>query len=198
MVDASCGGTFMLKSEDDAWTLFENLSENSLHHSSSGCRTNAQSQTLYEVFQPPSNSTFEEKVLTSLSKFESQAQILNSHSQFIAKLEVQLGQLAKSFNEREIGKCSSPPVINPRSGGVVINPKVGETKTESIGQLEKTKLAKGKGVFTEAPHSTTHFLEAHFKPEVPYPLSLKDLNGHETINFFQPLPDTDPFISSEF
>jgi hypothetical protein len=35
MVDASCGGTFMLKSEDDAWTLFENLSENSLHHSSS-------------------------------------------------------------------------------------------------------------------------------------------------------------------
>jgi hypothetical protein len=60
-------------------------------------------------------------VLTSLSKFESQTQILNSHSQSIAKLEVQLGQLVKSFNEREIGKCSSPPVINPRSGGVVIN-----------------------------------------------------------------------------
>jgi hypothetical protein len=52
MVDASCGGTFMLKSEDDAWTLFENLSENSLHHSSSGRRTNTRSQTLYEVSQP--------------------------------------------------------------------------------------------------------------------------------------------------
>jgi hypothetical protein len=52
MVDASCGGTFMLKSEDDVWTLFENLSENSLHHSSSGRRTNAKSQTLYEVSQP--------------------------------------------------------------------------------------------------------------------------------------------------
>jgi hypothetical protein len=52
MVDASCGGTFMLKSEDDAWTLFENLSENSLHHSSSGRRTNAKSQTLYELSQP--------------------------------------------------------------------------------------------------------------------------------------------------
>jgi hypothetical protein len=25
MVDASCGGTFMMKSEDEAWTLFENL-----------------------------------------------------------------------------------------------------------------------------------------------------------------------------
>jgi hypothetical protein len=33
---------------------------------------------------------------------------------------------------------------------------------------------------------------------VPYPLSLKDPNGHETINFAQPLPDTNPFISSEF
>jgi hypothetical protein len=81
-------------------------------------------------------------VLTSLSKFESQTQILNSHSQSIAKLEVQLGQLAKSFNEREIGKCSSPPVANPRSGGVAIDPKVGETKTEPIGQLEKENLTR--------------------------------------------------------
>jgi hypothetical protein len=137
-------------------------------------------------------------VLTSLSKFESQTKILNSHSQSIAKLEVQLGQLAKSFSEREIRKCSSPPVISPRSGGVFIDPKVGETKTEPIRQLEKTKLAKGKGVFTETPHSNTQLLEAHFKPEVPYPLSLNDPNGHETINFAQPLPDTNPFISSEF
>jgi hypothetical protein len=52
MVDASCGGTFMLKSEDDAWIFFKNLSENSLHHSSSGRRTNTKSQTLYEVSQP--------------------------------------------------------------------------------------------------------------------------------------------------
>jgi hypothetical protein len=137
-------------------------------------------------------------VLNSLSKFESQTQILNSHSQSIAKLEVQLGQLAKSFSEIEIGKCSSAPITNPRSGGVVIDPKVGEMKTEQIGQLEKTKLAKGKGVFTETPHSNTKFLEAHFKPEVPYPLSLKDPNGHEMINFAQPLPDRNPFISSEF
>jgi hypothetical protein len=137
-------------------------------------------------------------VLTSLSKFESQTQILNSHSQSIAKLKVQLGQLAKSFNEREQGKCSSPPVINPMSGGVVINPKVKKTKTEPIGQLEKTKLAKGKGVQIDAPHSNTPFLETHYKTEVSYPLCLKDSNGHETINFAQPLPNTNPFISSEF
>ncbi|GAV84057.1 LOW QUALITY PROTEIN: hypothetical protein CFOL_v3_27502, partial [Cephalotus follicularis] len=35
MVDASCGGTFMHESEDEAWQLFESLSENSLHHLSS-------------------------------------------------------------------------------------------------------------------------------------------------------------------
>jgi hypothetical protein len=82
-------------------------------------------------------------VLTSLSKFESQTQILNSHTQSIAKLEIQLGQLTKSFNEREQGKCSSPPITNPRSGGVIINPKVGETKTEPIGRLEKGKTYQG-------------------------------------------------------
>jgi hypothetical protein len=42
----------MLKSEDDTWILFKNLLENSLHHSSSGRRTNAKSQILYEVSQP--------------------------------------------------------------------------------------------------------------------------------------------------
>ncbi|GAV79103.1 hypothetical protein CFOL_v3_22568 [Cephalotus follicularis] len=35
MVDASYGSTFMHKNEDEAWKLFESLSENSLHHLSS-------------------------------------------------------------------------------------------------------------------------------------------------------------------
>jgi hypothetical protein len=34
MVDAFCRGTFMMKSEDDAWTLFENLSNNSIQRAS--------------------------------------------------------------------------------------------------------------------------------------------------------------------
>lgn len=38
MVDASCGGTFMLKSEEEAWQLFETLSENSLHRMSATTR----------------------------------------------------------------------------------------------------------------------------------------------------------------
>ena len=32
MVDASCGGAFMSKSEDEAYDLFEMLSENSINH----------------------------------------------------------------------------------------------------------------------------------------------------------------------
>jgi len=36
MIHAACGCTFMLKNEDEAWNLFKNLSDNSLHHASSG------------------------------------------------------------------------------------------------------------------------------------------------------------------
>jgi hypothetical protein len=34
MLDASCGGTFMMKTKDEAWILFENLSNNSIQHAS--------------------------------------------------------------------------------------------------------------------------------------------------------------------
>ena len=34
MVNASCGGAFMMKSEDEAYDLFEVLSENSINHAS--------------------------------------------------------------------------------------------------------------------------------------------------------------------
>ena len=34
IVDASCGGAFMSKSEDEAYDLFEMLSENSINHAS--------------------------------------------------------------------------------------------------------------------------------------------------------------------
>jgi hypothetical protein len=41
MVDSSYGGTFMLNSENEAWTLFENLGENSIQHASSSRWTHA-------------------------------------------------------------------------------------------------------------------------------------------------------------
>jgi hypothetical protein len=38
MVNASCGGTFILKGENEAWTLFENLTENTIQYVSSSRR----------------------------------------------------------------------------------------------------------------------------------------------------------------
>jgi hypothetical protein len=53
-------------------------------------------------------------VLTALSKLESQTQLLHSHSQSIAKLEVQIGQLANALNQREEGKLPSQRMPNPK------------------------------------------------------------------------------------
>ena len=55
MVDSSCGGTFMTKNDDEAWDLFDKLSENSQHHASSRFLKPPLSQTtpkkggMYEV-----------------------------------------------------------------------------------------------------------------------------------------------------
>jgi hypothetical protein len=53
MVDTSCGGTFMMKSEDEAWTWFENLSNNSIQHASTRSRAHApkapKTEGLFEV-----------------------------------------------------------------------------------------------------------------------------------------------------
>ena len=46
MVDSSCGNTFMMKSEDEAWNLFETLSENSMHHASSSSQGSRQAPTI--------------------------------------------------------------------------------------------------------------------------------------------------------
>ncbi|GAV64377.1 hypothetical protein CFOL_v3_07895, partial [Cephalotus follicularis] len=55
MVDASCGGTFIHKNEDEAWQLFESLGENSLHHLSSRIESSTMGTQkkggIYEVSQ---------------------------------------------------------------------------------------------------------------------------------------------------
>jgi hypothetical protein len=40
-------------------------------------------------------------------------QTINSHSQSIAQLETQMGQMANTLNRREEGKLPSQPVMNP-------------------------------------------------------------------------------------
>jgi hypothetical protein len=61
MVDASCGGTFMLKSEDEAWAMFENLSNNSYQQVSNRWRVPApkapKTESLFEVGHPSDMAT---------------------------------------------------------------------------------------------------------------------------------------------
>jgi len=100
-------------------------------------------------------------VSAALCKLESQTQLLHSHSQSIAQLEVQFGQLANALNQREEGKLPSQPTPNPkghymndehasnnshhepvqeitnlRNGGIANN-HVEEKRTKQIGPTEK-------------------------------------------------------------
>jgi uncharacterized coiled-coil protein SlyX len=47
-------------------------------------------------------------------KFGKMSQTINSHSQSIAKLETQMGQMANTLNRREEGKLLSQPMMNPK------------------------------------------------------------------------------------
>ena len=63
---------------------------------------------------PPRNPSFEERVLQGLQGLEANTQMLHSHTQSIAKLEAQIGQLANALSRREEGKLPSQPVNNPK------------------------------------------------------------------------------------
>ncbi len=52
--------------------------------------------------------------MTSLQGLETIIQLVHSHTQSIAKLEFQMGQLANALNKREEEKLPSQPVSNPR------------------------------------------------------------------------------------
>ena len=48
------------------------------------------------------------------NKVGDMAQTINSHSQSIAKLKAQVGQIANTLNMREEGKLPSQLVVNPK------------------------------------------------------------------------------------
>ncbi|KAI5683162.1 hypothetical protein M9H77_04390 [Catharanthus roseus] len=75
---------------------------------------------------------------------ESMTQILDSHTQSIAKLEIQIGQLANAISRRDEGKLPSHPIENPRANyheqakavitirnGKLVDNKVGEPIKDS-------------------------------------------------------------------
>ncbi|KAI5666858.1 hypothetical protein M9H77_16711 [Catharanthus roseus] len=66
-------------------------------------RQNDPYSNTYVPPHPPQrgNSIFEGKVLSALKGLESMTQILDSHTQSIAKLETQIGQLANAISRRD-------------------------------------------------------------------------------------------------
>ncbi|KAI5659499.1 hypothetical protein M9H77_28292 [Catharanthus roseus] len=76
----------------------------------------------------------------------------NSHTQSIAKLETQIGQLANAINRRDEGKLPSHPIENPRANyheqakavitiknGKLVDNKVGEPVKDSESNNNETK-----------------------------------------------------------
>ncbi|KAI5669685.1 hypothetical protein M9H77_19538 [Catharanthus roseus] len=53
--------------------------------------------------------------LSGLKCLEAETQILDSHTQSIAKLETQIGQLANAISRSDEGKLPSYPIENPRA-----------------------------------------------------------------------------------
>ncbi|KAI5672774.1 hypothetical protein M9H77_13138 [Catharanthus roseus] len=149
MVDSSCGGTFLHKTVDEAWDLFENLSDTSQQHATSsrvGTSRQIGNRGMYVPPHPPQsgNSIFEEKVLSALKGLESMTQILDSHTQSIAKLETQIGQLANAISRRDEGKLPSHPIENPRANyheqaKAVITIRNGKLVDNKVGEPIKDK-----------------------------------------------------------
>ncbi|XP_058202597.1 uncharacterized protein LOC131317035 [Rhododendron vialii] len=73
LVDSSSGGTFLHKNVNDAWKLFENLSENSQHrasslrHSRGAASSSSKQRGVYEV-QPSNDLTHQVAALTKTLK----------------------------------------------------------------------------------------------------------------------------------
>jgi uncharacterized coiled-coil protein SlyX len=120
-------------------------------------------------------------------------QTVNSHSQSIAKLETQMGEMANTLNKREEGKLPSQPVVNPkglymvnatshleqvqaittlRSGKLVDN-QVEDKRDEHTEVSETLQRDKGKQVIKDTSSSASPSLETPYVPRAPFPKRLK-------------------------
>ena len=118
-------------------------------------------------------------MLFALSNLEANTQLLNSHSQSIAKLETQVGQIANALNQRREGKLPSQPVANPKvqfaytdgatcnttheqaqavttlQSGRTIDNKISEENAVENDLPTNSNLSKGLGASIRVPDSVT-------------------------------------------
>ncbi|KAI5662247.1 hypothetical protein M9H77_21570 [Catharanthus roseus] len=123
---------------------------------------------------------FEKIVLSALKGLEAMTQIVDLHTQSIAKLETQIGQLANVISRRDEVKLPSHPTDNSKANyheqakAVITlrigNGKLNENETEGIDMGTKIERKIEKEL---ASFSNSKTLEssptASYKPKVPYP-----------------------------
>ncbi|KAI5663823.1 hypothetical protein M9H77_23146 [Catharanthus roseus] len=132
MVDSSCGGTFLHKTVDEAWDLFENLSDNSQQHTTSsriGTSWQIGNRGMYEGsqneqvnsaqrFHKTEQPIFKYILLEATRKGKSIGPAtISTKKQFgmTAPPETQIGQLANAISRRNEGKLPSHLIENPRA-----------------------------------------------------------------------------------
>jgi len=114
---------------------------------------------------------------------ESKMHIFDSHSQFIAKLEAQIGQLVITVDKRKEGKFSSLPIQNPKGQQfeqlkVVMVLRSGKEVENKVSENEHNKEKRLKTMESdlefEKENDTSSSLVMSdptvlYKPRVPYP-----------------------------
>ncbi|KAI5662894.1 hypothetical protein M9H77_22217 [Catharanthus roseus] len=160
MVDSSCGGTFLHKTADEAWDLFENLSDNSQQHATSsrvGTSRQIGNRGMFEVSQ---NVDISVKV-DALSKKFDQLLALNTLPTNSPNLQ---RQLANAISRRAEGKLPSHPIENPRANyheqakavitirnGKLVDNKIGEPIKDNYTFIEKENLICTENVNSNLP-----------------------------------------------
>ncbi|GAV68159.1 LOW QUALITY PROTEIN: hypothetical protein CFOL_v3_11662, partial [Cephalotus follicularis] len=131
MVYASCGGTFMHKNEDEAWQLFESLSENSLHHLSSRVESSAM-------------GTQKKGGIYEVSQFETIKAKVDILSQKLDKV-LTLGTLPTQSTQTSIAQEACTLCASPTHYMKSVSSESGEKETVGQSGLEVTKVSTSKG-----------------------------------------------------
>ncbi|GAV88396.1 hypothetical protein CFOL_v3_31819, partial [Cephalotus follicularis] len=146
MVDASCGGTFMHKSEDEAWQLFESLIENSLHHLSSRVESFATGTQkrggIYEVSQ--------------LETFKANVDIISQKLDKVLTIELQV-------------TVPNPDLIHDKSPEERVSSESGEKENLSKSNTEVTTTS----MYKESEHMGKENDITLVAPKAPFPECLR-------------------------
>jgi hypothetical protein len=132
--------------------------------------------------EPPSTqsgSDFQAQMLELIGEIN---QIVKSQGQAIAKLELQMEQMAKQVEEEELQRQSEADLdghyvvdestyheqaITTMNNGEVVETHVEEGKDEQIEAPQALHRAKGEEVSTEVPSLSTLILETPYEPRAP-------------------------------